>query len=182
MISLKARIENDVDYCNGILVSENFVLSTATCGFSSGNDYIILGDFDEATNKDDIELRRYDVIEKFVHPTVNIQLLQLNESVQFNEYILPACLSRSLAQFTNSQQFLEIGWSSTNIRDNGRVHKVKMNYVSSTRCKEIFNSNNRTKYIRDIDNGSTFCAETRKGDREMCGVSRRKRSPHNALI
>lgn len=173
MISFKARIENDTDYCNGILVSENFVLSTATCDFSFGNDYIILGDLDEATYKDDVQLRRFDVIEKFVHPTANIVLLQLNESVQFNEYILPACLSQS--QFTNSQQFVEIGWSSTNIRDNGRVHKVKMNYVSNAMCKDIFNANNRTKYIREIDNGSIFCAATRKGDREMCAVSRRNR-------
>lgn len=169
MILLKARIESETHYCNGILVDEYFVLSTATCGFNSGNDSIILGDIQENSYKDDAHMRRFDVIEKFVHPTANIVLLQLNESVQFNEHILPACLSQS--QSLKSQNFVEIGWSSTNVRDNGLVHKVQKNYVPNKLCKEIFNSNNRTKYNREIDNETSFCAET-KGDRTMCEVSR----------
>ncbi len=140
-----------------------------------GKIFVVLGDLEIGTNTDDARPRTYEVIETFVHPNFNIldqrsdiKLLKLNESVKFDEYVQPACLS--LDQSSIPQQLLEIGWSVNNVNSSKRLHKAKMNYVSNESCKK--NRNHlQTKYIREIDNGTIFCARPEEGDRIMCSVS-----------
>lgn len=129
---------------------------------------------DEGSDEDDEQMQVYSVIKEFEHPkfsrddwNYNIKLLQLNDSVKFNEYIRPACLVES----TNSQRFIEVGWGRTNVRTNSRLHKVKFIAVSNQICKEEYDAEDLTEYVREIDNGTIFCALPRKGEREMCDVS-----------
>lgn len=61
---------------------------------------------------------------------------------------------------------MTIGWSTTNIRSNDLIHKVKHNFTSTTKCKSETNS----RYWQGIDDGTLFCTDVGKGDREMCTV------------
>ena len=135
---------------------------------------------DVSTINDDARIQRLDIIEEFTHSkynaddlTSNIRLLKLNESITFDEYVRPACLSQPDSEI--EQKLLLIGWSDTNIRRNGLLHKAPLNYVSDTNCAEIYSAKARTKYVRDIDSGQIFCAEVKAGGREMCAVSKSHR-------
>ncbi len=137
----------------------------------------MVGDLEYGTTKDDTRVKTYDVIETFVHPNFNavnqrsdILLLKLNESVKFDEYVRPASLS--LDRYSIPKQLLEIGCGKTNVRSDGRLKKIKMNFISNESCKKNRTSHHR-KYIQEIDNGAIFCAGPKEGDETFCGVSRR---------
>ncbi len=137
----------------------------------------MLGDLELGTNVDDARPRTYDVIETFTHPNFNsddktssIVLLKLNESVKFDEYVRPACLS--VDQSSIPSQLLEIGWAYTNLYKNYRLHTAKLNYVSNENCK-MNRPSDQTKHIREIDNGTIFCAQPKEGDHIFCDVSRK---------
>ncbi len=131
---------------------------------------------DLGTKTDDARPRTYDVIETFTHPNFNgddkssnIILLKLNESVTFDEYVRPACLSTN--QYSNLQQLLVVSWGDTNIRSDHRLKKVKMNYIPNETCKKNRPSY-QMKYIGGIDNGTIFCAGPDEGDEIVCEVSK----------
>lgn len=134
------------------MISENFVLSTvATINKSDDNygtnllQYVIIGDSTLGTDNDDALQQRFDVINEFVliltdveDPNFVIRLLQLNESIKFNEYIQPACLPSDL-------------------------HKIKYRLVPNDTCKkELMNIGENIKYIRGIVKGQMLCAAIAK--------------------
>lgn len=137
--------------------------------------HIILGDLDHSSKGIDSHLKRFEVIKEIkppdfhLHQSHTIKLLKLNESVQFDEYVRPACLSQPKSII--SQPLIEIGWSETLVRDNKHLHKVKLNFMSTTTCKkEIAKGGHSELYTRGIDDGTHFCAAVEKIDQDMCPV------------
>lgn len=144
--------------------------------FRTGKKYVVLGDLDKNTIVDDVSAQSFEVIDEIENPqfsfdsTYDLVLLKLNESVTFNEYVQPACLPQS--ETIISEQLLEIGWATTNIRSNSRLHKVKTSAISNTICKDKFKLiQHQDKYMANIDNGNIFCTMTSDGDRDICDVS-----------
>lgn len=144
--------------------------------FSKGKNYVVFGDLDRSTHDDDALAQSFEVIDEIKHPkfssdvTYDVKLLKLNESVTFNEYIQPACLPQP--ESTISNQLLEIGWTTTNIRNNNKLHKVKTTTISNAVCKDKFKFiAHQKKHMANIDNGNIFCTMTNDGDRDICNVS-----------
>lgn len=146
---------------------QNFSSSTITD--------VVLGDLLLKTNEDNAQSRFFEVIEEIPYPGFNdmddkIRLLKLNESIKFNDYIRPACISQPKCKF--SQQLLAIGWSDTNVRSNEKLHKVNINYIANTKCQEAFLIDYKT-YIQGIENKTHFCAAAAE-ERDMCEVRKIK--------
>lgn len=172
MCKYKAKFKTYNEACNNL--NERF----------SKKIFIILGDLDQSTNEDDARRQRFEAIETFTHPNFdaydrssNIKLLKFNGSIKFDEYIRPACLSQPESEIP--QKLMEIGWGDTNIRSNGRLHKVKMNHISDENCKKVWTHEGLGKYF--TDSGSIFCAETIKDDRHMCAVSGKYNFKKNSI-
>jgi len=130
--------------------------------------------------------KTYRVKKTFIHPDFNqnyafadIRLYQLNESVKFNQYKRPACLSlNGLSAVGNLTQ---IGWDETNIRSNNLLHKIPLSYISNKRCKDVYKNTNSRLQIKDLDKKTIFCAESKKGNRRMINVSKERwilKGPH----
>lgn len=139
-------------------------------------EHVILGDLDNLSKDNDSHLKRFEVVKKIKHPDFHllpshtIKLLKLNESVQFDEYVRPACLSQPKS-IISSQRLIEIGWSETLVRGNKLFHKVKTNFMSTTTCKEeIAKGGHSELYTRGIDVGTHFCAAVEKNDQDICPV------------
>lgn len=133
----------------------------------------MIGDLDEETSIDDDRLQRFDIIDEFLHPqfnaynlSSNVLLLQLNGSVN----VRPACLSQPESEI--SEQLLQIGWSDTKIHSDPRPQNLQLNYIPDINCSETYTSIGYQEFVQDIASGQTFCAGVKKGDREICGVSR----------
>lgn len=131
----------------------------------------MIGDLQLDTDEDDDHSKVFEVVNEFAYPGFddpdnNIRLLKLNESIKFNEYIRPVCLSQSKCNI--SQRLVAIGWSETNVRDNDFLHKVKSNYISNTKCEQLF-GNDYYKYVPDSEKKTHFCAAA-TDDRDMCDV------------
>lgn len=116
-------------------------------------------------------------MEEFTHPkfkddpSYDIALLKLNGSVEFNEYIRPACLSQPDSYI--SQQLIEISWSDTDIRDK-ELQKMKSTLISNTACNEEIMNGGYEEYAQGVKNEITFCAVPNVEDRNMCGVRKMK--------
>lgn len=147
--------------------------------FSPNKKRAILGELEVGKNNAGARPQQFDIIEEFVHNnfshddhSFNLRLFRLNQSVEFNDFIRPACLPQSEAM--TSQHYIEVGWSQTNVHNNKRLHKVKVDSVSNEACKKEYSFNPTIKYIKGIDNGTVLCAATKKGSRDMCKVSKGK--------
>lgn len=93
---------NCVSLCGGTLINENYVLTSAFCIRTGGQDSrkIIAGIYDRRSSqelKERWQIR--DVAEIFIYPNWSsltfkddIALLRLAEPVKFNEYVQPVCL------------------------------------------------------------------------------------------
>ncbi|XP_037032584.1 serine protease persephone-like [Bradysia coprophila] len=168
-----ARIEigeDDNTHMNGILISENFVLTLASR--AHGN-HVILGDLNMATTNDDEHTQKFEIIAEFQHPKYvedspfDLKLLKLNESVKFDEYVRPACLPQSQSEI--SHRFYEVGWSRTNVRENKLLHKVKLYQISNDFCKDRFKwIAHQQPMMKRLDEQIIFCATSVDGDRDMC--------------
>lgn len=127
-----------------------------------------LGDFNYGSNEDDTQPINIRIAEVIAHPNYteniaynNIALLRLNQTVEFNEFIKPACLSQpQKAQIT---QGVVAGWlfklyhvpSTAQRRQDRKIRKYDVNLVPFAECEEKFKSHQ----IEVIPNGitDTFC-------------------------
>ncbi|XP_037044755.1 serine protease Hayan-like isoform X2 [Bradysia coprophila] len=132
---------------------------------------IVLGDLELFTEMDDAQSKTYKVINTFTHPDFNqgyayadIKLYQLNESIKFNEYVRPACLSSN--DLSVSEALTQITWGTTNIRKNRILHKINLNNISNISCKKAYKiSKSHKNSVKDIETQSIFCAESKNGTR-----------------
>lgn len=81
---------NNVVFCNGILNSDQFVLSSALCVTSDATEYsIYLG----AYNLDDLDqFEGFEISKIHLYDAFDIALLKMKSRVSFNEFIQPICL------------------------------------------------------------------------------------------
>ncbi|KAG4077498.1 hypothetical protein HA402_002925 [Bradysia odoriphaga] len=122
---------------------------------------------------DDAQPKTYKVINTFTHPDFNIdyayadiKLYQLNESIKFNEYMRPACLS--VNDTSISENLTQIIWGRTNIRDNNILHKINLNYISNKSCEKAYKiTNGRQNFVKEVEMESIFCAESKNGTRAI---------------
>lgn len=113
--------------------------------------------------------QNFEVIDQFVNR--NVRLLQLNESVKFNDEMRPACLSQP--QSIISPRLTEICWVS-----NSWLNKLKLKVMSNTRCNTNSGDYYKSLSIQGVENVVKLCMDVESGDRDLCNV----RTPFDFII
>lgn len=93
-------------------------------------------------------------------------------SVEFNEYIRPACLPETYE--TGTQNGIATGWGRTevNSKQSDILMKVILELYSDTECRNGFLLESRKNQLRDgIAVESQFCAGSRTERKDVCQVS-----------
>lgn len=167
---------------NGVLISENFVLTIAHgFGYHALDNrtakYVRLGDLDNASDEDDAFAQQYNIIKNITYPLYkfpdryhDIALLKIDKKIKFNEYIRPACLPDVYT--TPSGRIVVPGWGQNSFRGNSKTYlqKVAMNLVSHRDCNETYAPRGIRTLRRGIDNRTHICAVAEFG-RDACQVS-----------
>lgn len=155
--------------CGGSLISHYFVLTTAHCNENFNENLLaLLGTFN-SFHTDAMHVQIRGIKENHLHKDFDglthyndIQLVKLNESITFNEYIMPVCLPSP--ELDIGTIFIASGWGSTyssEYASSDKLLKVVINEVPSIRCK---NKKYFSKNIQICAGSETTLKDTCEGD------------------
>ncbi|XP_037029799.1 serine protease snake-like [Bradysia coprophila] len=166
--------------CSGSLISENFVLTAGHCASSRHHvpTHVRLGDLDFDTEADDVDVRQFNVTETFLYPDFasssnydDIALLKIDRTVDFSQYIQPACLPHLSTEISN--KVVAAGWGRTLSASTMPMHKppsilqkVPLNLVPFDVCKESYPPSLR--FREGLINQTQLCAGSNPGERDTC--------------
>uniref|UniRef100_A0A1B6KIN2 Peptidase S1 domain-containing protein n=2 Tax=Graphocephala atropunctata TaxID=36148 RepID=A0A1B6KIN2_9HEMI len=159
--------------CGGTLISERYVMTAAHCLDYSKEGlpkYVKLGMVN--VQKDYSKYVQIQNVQSvLVNPSYNktgkmndIGLIMLEKDVQFNMYVLPACLDVEGAM--KESRVLATGWGRTEYLGEASPNllKVTLNIIARKDCNKVFNR--PSKYGR-LDN-SRMCAGDLQGGKDTC--------------
>lgn len=139
--------------------------------------YVRLGDLDLATEDDDASPQDFEVIRAVSHPDYkapskyhDIALLELNQKVNFTDYISPACLDTGLE--LREANLTATGWGKTGFSEVSSTFllKVDLDHVPHPRCVQSFGKQS----VKDLPDGIVeeiqICAGRVKG-KDTCQVN-----------
>ena len=137
--------------CGGSLISDNHILTAASCVSDDIPYYVHLGDTILGNNKDINFNTTIMVTNKYLHPDYvnNIAILEMAEQVALDQYgnIKPVCLpgqgadfSRFRADFTETSATVT-GWGVDGLSGyNSWLQEVQVNVVADEECDPISSS------------------------------------------
>lgn len=143
--------------------------------------YVRVGVLDYDSDEDDINSKslQFTIAEIFLFPFYkttaqyeDILLLKINGSIDFNEYIRPACLSNSNSII--SERVIVAGWGSTEYRQSfyTNLQRIQLTFVPHTECNASYASRFSSSALRrGIVNATQICAMAKEGDPDACQVT-----------
>lgn len=93
-------------------------------------------------------------------------------SVQFNQYIRPACLPEAFT--TGTAKAIATGWGKTDYKAQGSdiLMKVVLELYSDDECRELFAAESHSSQLKNgIIARTQFCAGSRFERKDVCQVS-----------
>lgn len=165
--------QNDFEYlCGGSLISEQFILSAAHCGFTELKHATLakLGSVHRGQNNANTYLAH--ILERIKHPQYkpksidhDIALFKLRRNVVFNSFVRPICLPH-IEEQTNSA--IATGWGQLGFarQQSVSLRKVMLDIFNQTDCQNKFDLSGKT--INGIDYATKVCAGSYKSERDTC--------------
>ncbi|XP_065203477.1 serine protease snake-like [Planococcus citri] len=106
--------------CEGVLISEKYIMSAAHCSFTSKSGrprWALVGNFTSFSRRDNAKPKAYSIVKVHNHPNYkfpsfdhDISLFELNDTVACNVYRRPACLYTSKADLLIGRTASISGW------------------------------------------------------------------------
>ncbi|XP_067857500.1 enteropeptidase-like [Heptranchias perlo] len=153
--------------CGATLVSCRWIVSAAHCirNRSAENWTAVLGlhYLDQSTNQ---EVQKRAIKEIIIHPLAtssfdyDVALMELAHSVQYTDFVQPACLPPATASFISGRICITIGWGKT--QENGSAS----NELLQTEVK-VFN-NSQCQMVMSKITKQMICAGFLEGGRDSC--------------
>ncbi|KAL4084357.1 hypothetical protein QTP88_028180 [Uroleucon formosanum] len=173
---------NDIWICSGSLISNRWILSTASCE-RLGNTTLVrwarLGDLNYLSETDDARPMDYQIDQRVVHPNYqppsmynDIALFRLDQDVEFSAYVRPICLNTEpKLKSSPSQIVITTGWGR--IRNGNEISsdllKVSLDIISADLCKSHYASIGEKQLMHGVAGDSIICAGDLDGEKDNCG-------------
>ncbi|XP_067616290.1 venom protease-like isoform X2 [Eurosta solidaginis] len=174
--------------CGGTLISERFVLSASHCTMRGAPNKVRLGDLDYSTTLDDAGLQEYTIRRLISHRQFTLQryfdimLIELNGSVSYTKYVLPACILTTNMMKYNTGLYWAVGWGRINESATFSPQLRRVQLKQQENCNEI--ATEEYDLARGVLERIQFCAngkiyDTCSGD---SGGPLFAKFPHNQLL
>ncbi|XP_034942335.1 serine protease snake [Chelonus insularis] len=168
--------------CGGSVISEDYILTAAHCINSTDKGPAIKVRVGTISTKAlEPTMQERDIVERIGHPEYrlplrynDIALLKLDQPLDFNEYIRPACLEVESMQelsMTRKLHFIASGFGKTAYEaDYGSddLMKVTLDYISPETCQRNYQSEVGSRQMPQGLIPSMLCAGIMEGGKDTC--------------
>lgn len=139
--------------------------------------YVLLGELDISSDDDIAKPTVYSIVKTIIHPNYNknqlyndIALIKLNETIQIDEYIRPACLHQM--HKINAKEAVATGWGlNEHDRKHDHLQEVDLDMISFGNCSATYLEMNYTGLAHGIDDDTHICAGSYTSGKDTCAVS-----------
>lgn len=160
--------------CNGALISERFVLTSARCANNRQDNmatFVKLGDLQETQDAE--KFRMYEIFYRFVHPqyesdsiNYDIGLTELKQNVKFNQFIHPICMHEL---DRNSEQKIIVTAIDFNYDSNLNSYQmtiIEMETMRNRDCRRSFEKN--VSLYDDLNFDTMVCTIPKQANQSTC--------------
>uniref|UniRef100_A0A5F8GN67 Vitamin K-dependent protein Z n=1 Tax=Monodelphis domestica TaxID=13616 RepID=A0A5F8GN67_MONDO len=132
------------EFCGGVIVQENFVLTTATCSLIYGNISVKLSEDSIPGAPMEIKIKNKHVHVRYDQEMGqnNLALLELNEPIQCHSNGLPICIpEKDFAEHMLIPEKISIvsGWTFNGTELGDSLTYLPSEYFNDEKCEEILN-------------------------------------------